>query len=159
MPKPQRQLYDAFPARSQAASAAADLQCGAVVRKLRKPQDGGRLKYGVYAPPNCARTIAYQNAVDLKSLPAGRGSSLNPWGPSGGPHAHFTRRPLGNSKSIVDAIRAGDRVTIVDRFGQQRTGRAVMRGPAGWVLNMGGRHGTPGIASDDNITKVSPKKR
>lgn len=24
----------------------------------------------------------------------------------------------------------------------------------GWVLNMGGRHGTPGIASESNIVKV-----
>lgn len=60
--------------------------------------------------------------------------------------------------TIVGSLRAGDRVTIVDRFGKQRTGRAVMRGPHGWVLNMGGRHGTPAIASDENIVKVSPKK-
>lgn len=59
---------------------------------------------------------------------------------------------------IVDSLRAGDRVTIVDRFGQKRTGRAVMKGPHGWVLNMGGRHGTPAIASDENIVKVSPTK-
>jgi len=51
-------------------------------------------------------------------------------------------------------IRPGDRVTIVDRFGTQRTGRAVMRGPHGWVLNMGGKHGTPGIATDENIVSV-----
>lgn len=55
---------------------------------------------------------------------------------------------------LVDTIRAGCRVTIVDRFGKQRTGRAVMKGPHGWVLNMGGKHGTPGIASDANITNV-----
>jgi hypothetical protein len=59
---------------------------------------------------------------------------------------------------ILDAIRAGDRVTITNRFGQERTGRAVMRGPAGWVLNMGGPHGTPAIASDENIVKVKPRK-
>jgi hypothetical protein len=60
---------------------------------------------------------------------------------------------------LVDAIRPGDRVTIVNRFGQKQTGRAVMRGPAGWVLNMGGRHGTPGIATDDNVVKVKPAKK
>jgi hypothetical protein len=61
--------------------------------------------------------------------------------------------------SIVDAIRPGDRVTIVDRFGQKRTGRAVMRSShGGWVLNMGGAHGTPGIADESNIVGVSPKK-
>lgn len=56
--------------------------------------------------------------------------------------------------SILDAIHAGCRVTIVDRFGKQRSGRAVMRGPYGWVLNMGGRHGTPAIASEANIVAV-----
>jgi len=59
---------------------------------------------------------------------------------------------------VEHLLRAGDKVTIVDRFGKRRTGRAVMRGPAGWVLNMGGRHGTPAIASDENIVGVVPKK-
>ena len=54
---------------------------------------------------------------------------------------------------------AGDRVTIVNRFGQSRTGRAVMRGPAGWVLNMGGRYGTPAIATNENIVLVKPAGR
>ena len=61
------------------------------------------------------------------------------------------QKPYGK---LVDIIRPGDRVTIVDRFGKERTGRAVMRGPAGWVLNMGGAHGTPAIASDNNVTRV-----
>ncbi len=59
---------------------------------------------------------------------------------------------------LEDSITAGDRVTIVDRFGKEHTGRAVMRGPAGWVLNMGGAHGTPAIASDENITRVKKTK-
>lgn len=33
-----------------------------------------------------------------------------------------------------------------------------MKGPYGWVLNMGGRHGTPGIASPENIVAVSKVK-
>lgn len=61
---------------------------------------------------------------------------------------------VGGTRSLVDAIGPGDRVTIVDRFGQERTGRAVMRGPAGWVLNMGGKHGTPAIATDENTVSV-----
>ena len=68
-------------------------------------------------------------------------------------HATKADRPL------VESIQAGDRVTIVDRFGTERTGRAVMRGPHGWVLNMGGRHGTPGIASADNVTRVRCGKK
>jgi hypothetical protein len=54
-----------------------------------------------------------------------------------------------------DRIRPGSRVTIVNRFGQCHTGRAVMRGPAGWVLNMGGPHGTPDIASPRNVVRVT----
>ncbi len=55
---------------------------------------------------------------------------------------------------LLDAIGPGDAVTIVDRFGKKHTGRAVTRGPAGWVLNMGGQWGTPSIAGDENIVKV-----
>lgn len=59
-----------------------------------------------------------------------------------------------------DQIKASDRVTIRNRFGQTRTGRAVMRGPHGWVLNMGGRYGTPDIATPTNVTKITrPKVR
>jgi hypothetical protein len=63
------------------------------------------------------------------------------------------------SQSILDSIRHGDKVTIVNRFGQQSTGRAVMRGPVGWVLNMGGKYGTPAIATAENITRVKPRAR
>lgn len=57
--------------------------------------------------------------------------------------------------NIVDSIRHGDRVTIRDRFGKQHTGRAVMHSiNGGWVLNMGGRYGTPGLADSSNIIKV-----
>ena len=59
-------------------------------------------------------------------------------------------------------IKFGSRVTILVHAGigrqgvewKPKTGRAVMRGPAGWVLNMGGPHGTPGIATPDNTVKV-----
>lgn len=64
---------------------------------------------------------------------------------------------------MINQIKPGSRVTIlvpagIGRNGREwtkKTGRAVMRGPAGWVLNMGGRYGTPGIASEENIVKVS----
>lgn len=53
-------------------------------------------------------------------------------------------------------IKPGDKVSFVDRFNKVRSGRAVMRSSyGGWVLNTGGRHGTPAIADDSNITKVS----
>lgn len=67
-----------------------------------------------------------------------------------------------NQKNLTmfDAIRAGDRITIVNRFGQEKTGRAVMYNPQydEWVLNMGGAHGTPANATRKNVVKISPKK-
>jgi len=62
----------------------------------------------------------------------------------------------------METIKAGSKVTILIPAGigrngvewKQATGCAVMRGPAGWVLNMGGRYGTPGIATESNIVKV-----
>ena len=76
--------------------------------------------------------------------------------PGGGGAFAPMRAPqtVGGTRSLVDTISAGSRVTIVDRFGKQRTGRAIMRGPYGWVLNMGGKHGTPAIASADNVVSV-----
>lgn len=66
-------------------------------------------------------------------------------------------------RAMLAAIRPGDRVTIlvpngIGRHGtdwKEKTGRAVMRGPAGWVLNMGGRYGTPGVATLDNLVTVT----
>lgn len=64
--------------------------------------------------------------------------------------------------NILDTIKAGSRVTIQVYAGMGRdgaeykpkTGRAVMRGPYGWVLNMGGPHGTPAVANEENIIRV-----
>lgn len=56
-------------------------------------------------------------------------------------------------------IGPGSRVTFVDRFGKNRTGTAVMLGPHGWVLNMGGRHGTPHVVRPDTIVKVVNPRR
>lgn len=60
-------------------------------------------------------------------------------------------------------IKAGDRVTFWKVAGsgpygvtwKLATGRAVMRGPYGWVLNMGGRYGTPAVADERNIVRVT----
>jgi len=72
--------------------------------------------------------------------------------------------PRGHSAgaSALSTIRPGDRVTILVHAGgigrnvqwKEATGRAVMRGDYGWVLDMGGRHGTPGIASEENLVRV-----
>lgn len=66
---------------------------------------------------------------------------------------------------LCDHIRPGDRVTILRPAGRNRdgsydykprTGRAVMRNreQGCWVLNLGGPHGTPGIADEENIVCV-----
>jgi len=59
---------------------------------------------------------------------------------------------------LIDTVQNGDKVTIITPHGNQLTGRAVMKGPAGWVLNMGGKYGTPGIASDENVIRVRKLK-
>ena len=63
--------------------------------------------------------------------------------------------------NIYDTIGPRDRVTILVPAGIGRNGRetkksgtVVMSGPAGWVLNMGGKFGTPGIATPDNVVAV-----
>ena len=64
-------------------------------------------------------------------------------------------------------IQHGDRVTImvpagIGRNGVEwapRTGRAVfISSNGGWVLNLGGRHGTPGIATAENTVKIERKR-
>jgi hypothetical protein len=61
---------------------------------------------------------------------------------------------------LISAIRPGDKVTIRNRFNQEHTGRAVMRSlHGGWVLNMGGAHGTPGLADANNIVRVKQSRR
>ncbi len=62
-------------------------------------------------------------------------------------------------ESLFNLIKPGAKVTIVTPHGNRITGSAVMRGPAGWVLNTGGPHGTPKIANDDNVVKVSTPNR
>ena len=60
---------------------------------------------------------------------------------------------------LLKVIRHGDKVVIKTPQGQERKGKAVMynRQYNSWVLNMGGAHGTPGIASEKNIVSVNGK--
>lgn len=55
---------------------------------------------------------------------------------------------------ILGRIRNGDSVTITNRFGQESTGRAVLLGPHGWVLNMGGSGANPCVACCCNVVAV-----
>lgn len=59
-------------------------------------------------------------------------------------------------------ITAGDRVTFMQYAGlslsgpefKPATGRAVMHSSAGWVLNMGGRYGTPAVCTPDKFVRA-----
>jgi len=58
------------------------------------------------------------------------------------------------SETLFNKIRPGSKVTIITPHGSKLKGKAVMRGPAGWVLNLGGKYGTPGIADETNVITV-----
>lgn len=62
---------------------------------------------------------------------------------------------------LVDSIRHGDKVTIVNTSGKKVTGRAVMKSSMRgcWVINTGGRYGKPALACDKNVVKVSKRKK
>ena len=65
-------------------------------------------------------------------------------------------------KSALELIKMahrGDRFTIRTPQGQEVSGKTVMKsdpkyGP-GWVLNLGGAHGRPGLANEKNIVKAT----
>ena len=50
-------------------------------------------------------------------------------------------------------IQVGDSVTMKTPQGQELRGKAVMKGPYGWVVNAGGRHGVPKIVSEANFVR------
>ena len=76
------------------------------------------------------------------------------------------------TQALFDRIKPGSRVTILVPNGQridwntrkieqewkESTGKAVMRGSHGWVLNLGGKYGTPGVATPENTVAVSGKR-
>ena len=71
-----------------------------------------------------------------------------------------------NATELLASIRPGDRVTILvpngfGRNGQewkQATGRATIVSPGYVALNMGGRFGTPGVATEENLVSVRKTK-
>lgn len=71
-----------------------------------------------------------------------------------------------NATELLASIRPGDRVTIrvpagFGRNGQEwkeATGRASIVSPGYVALNMGGRYGTPGVATEENLVSVSVRK-
>lgn len=61
---------------------------------------------------------------------------------------------------LRERIKHGDKITIVSSTGQKVTGRAVMFNPKidAWVLNIGGKHGTPAIADLSNIIGIKRRR-
>ena len=56
---------------------------------------------------------------------------------------------------LIDQVRHGSKVTIISPHGNKQIGKAVMKSICGgWVLNLGGRYGTPAIATDENTIAV-----
>jgi hypothetical protein len=66
----------------------------------------------------------------------------------------------------ISRIRPGDRVTILvpsgfGRNGQEyteKTGRAVICSGDHVALNMGGKYGTPGVATVENFVRSKPER-
>lgn len=61
----------------------------------------------------------------------------------------------------IGLLRDGDKV-VENREYKKKTGRAVMRSSPvkGWVVNGGGRHGTPYVVSEENFVHATrPRKK
>ena len=50
-------------------------------------------------------------------------------------------------------IQVCDSITISTPHTAEMKGRAVMKGPYGWFVNAGGRHGIPKIVSEANFVR------
>jgi hypothetical protein len=59
---------------------------------------------------------------------------------------------------MVANLRPGDRVTIVTPHGQKVRGRAVICSGTHAALNLGGKHGRPGVVTPRNVVSVSPAR-
>jgi hypothetical protein len=69
------------------------------------------------------------------------------------------KKNAGTGTLDLKDVRAGDAVYIKTPQGSTLRGRAVMRSAhGGWVLNMGGRHGTPGLVDEENFVRAVAAK-
>ena len=55
-------------------------------------------------------------------------------------------------------IQVGDTVDFSTPHSKELKGKAVMKGPIGWVVNMGGRHGMPNVVTERNFIKIRKGK-
>ena len=73
-----------------------------------------------------------------------------------------------NASELLASIRPGDRVTILIPNGRgrngiewkEKTGRCVIapgRHQSTATLNMGGQHGTPGVADERNLVRIGQR--
>ena len=55
-------------------------------------------------------------------------------------------------------IQIGDTVYFSTPHSKELKGKAVMLGPIGWVVNMGGRHGMPNVVTERNFIRFRKGK-
>jgi len=55
---------------------------------------------------------------------------------------------------MFEDIHIGDTVYFSTPHTREMKGRAVMKGPAGWVVNAGGKHGMPKVVSERNFIRL-----
>jgi hypothetical protein len=55
---------------------------------------------------------------------------------------------------MYEDIKVGYRVQFETPQGQKSSGKVVMKGTYGWVLNAGGRYGTPKVVTPKNFVKI-----
>jgi hypothetical protein len=55
---------------------------------------------------------------------------------------------------MFEDIHIGDTVYFSTPHTAEMKGRVVMKGPAGWVVNAGGKHGMPKVVSERNFIRL-----
>lgn len=60
--------------------------------------------------------------------------------------------------TVLDTIDAGDRLTIRTPHGGKVSGRAKLRGPAGWVFGAGKHGASVWIATAENLVKIEKRR-
>ena len=131
-------------------------------KPTQKPAGHETVNFTQYIGGKPVKTKIPFYKVDGYSVKEAEGSvPVPPAAHDDNPTAQPTPAPM---QSLCDIIRAGDIITFQKPGGMGRQGReyitvrgrAVMRNRqyGCWVVNLGGRHGTPGIADEENILGV-----
>lgn len=92
----------------------------------------------------------------LKAVKAKYGSELAAGAKRSGWYDMLTESVDEATVTAAEALaqmKMGDRVTLSTPQGQTVSGKAVMQGPHGWAVNLGGKYGTPGVATKKNLIK------